>query len=484
MTPIVRGVVAVGTVAVIGLGAWLLQRGTATSPDAPEASVALPDSKGEQKAPVPVDNAAVDQTVAALADEEHRTEGASDATSEGSDGTEPPSDQPQAVDAPSEAEPESGNGTPGRSEVANETSRAEFDLVRVEPGGSAVFAGRATPNAKITITMDGETISEAQADGTGSFFMFADLGVSGRPRSLSLNETLEDGRQMTASTSVLLGPVPERGVEAAAAPVVTGNMPMPTGSEGGTEIVSAGTVDSPDPEGETEPVRLDTEPAGVPAATQETAEETGIAEEGAAPVVASAEPSGAPEPIVQPPAPSVLLADRDGVRVVQSSAGQPEAMSNVSIDAISYDAQGEVALAGRATGSESVRVYLNNQPVIDAEIGEGGQWRVELPEVDTGTYTLRVDEIDAQGTVISRAETPFLREAVKAIQAIEKEQQDTTTEFAPVSLLTVQPGNTLWGIAREKYGEGLLYVRVFEANTDRIRDPDLIYPGQIFTVPD
>ena len=53
-----------------------------------------------------------------------------------------------------------------------------------------------------------------------------------------------------------------------------------------------------------------------------------------------------------------------------------------------------------------------------------------------------------------------------------------------MSLITVQPGNTLWGIASEKYGDGFLYVRVFEANTDRIRDPDLIYPGQIFTVPD
>ncbi|MDE0211734.1 MAG: LysM peptidoglycan-binding domain-containing protein, partial [Boseongicola sp.] len=46
------------------------------------------------------------------------------------------------------------------------------------------------------------------------------------------------------------------------------------------------------------------------------------------------------------------------------------------------------------------------------------------------------------------------------------------------------PGNTLWGLARKKYGRGILYVRVFEANTDRIRDPDLIFPGQIFAVPD
>ena len=58
------------------------------------------------------------------------------------------------------------------------------------------------------------------------------------------------------------------------------------------------------------------------------------------------------------------------------------------------------------------------------------------------------------------------------------------TQIAPVSLITVQPGNTLWGIAREKYGEGILYVRLFDANADRIRNPDLIYPGQIFSVPD
>ncbi|MEN8660411.1 MAG: LysM peptidoglycan-binding domain-containing protein, partial [Marivita sp.] len=50
--------------------------------------------------------------------------------------------------------------------------------------------------------------------------------------------------------------------------------------------------------------------------------------------------------------------------------------------------------------------------------------------------------------------------------------------------VTVQPGNTLWAIARDRYGEGPAYVKVFEANRDRIRDPDLIYPGQVFSIPD
>ena len=53
-----------------------------------------------------------------------------------------------------------------------------------------------------------------------------------------------------------------------------------------------------------------------------------------------------------------------------------------------------------------------------------------------------------------------------------------------IGVVTVQPGFTLWAIAREKYGKGDLYVRVFEANRERIKDPDLIYPGQVFTVPE
>jgi nucleoid-associated protein YgaU len=49
--------------------------------------------------------------------------------------------------------------------------------------------------------------------------------------------------------------------------------------------------------------------------------------------------------------------------------------------------------------------------------------------------------------------------------------------------VTVQPGVTLWASARDRFGDGVLYVQVYEANKDRIRDPDLIYPGQVFTVP-
>ncbi|MEM6557347.1 MAG: LysM peptidoglycan-binding domain-containing protein, partial [Pseudomonadota bacterium] len=368
---------------------------------------------------------------------------------------------------------------------SSDVSSAEFDLVRVEPGGSAMFAGRATPNASIAITMDGKEVAAAQADASGSFFMFAELGTSGTPRAVSLTETLENGRTLSSATSVILGPVPERSVDVADAPVASGSAPTsPTPEDSTTVAGQLDAVDEPDVSNASDLAALDTEPAEVPAAATETAEETGLVDEETSPEVAAAEAPATPEIAEQPVAPTVLIADEEGVRVVQSAGDQPDAMTNVSIDAITYDAEGEVALSGRGVGTSSVRVYLNNRPLVDTTIEDGGQWQVDLPDVDTGTYTLRVDEIDSEGTVISRAETPFRREAVDAIQALEAKQQALTTEIAPVSLLTVQPGNTLWGIATDTYGDGLLYVRVFEANSDRIRDPDLIYPGQIFTVPD
>ncbi|MBN14146.1 MAG: hypothetical protein CMJ15_02850 [Pelagibacterium sp.] len=50
-------------------------------------------------------------------------------------------------------------------------------------------------------------------------------------------------------------------------------------------------------------------------------------------------------------------------------------------------------------------------------------------------------------------------------------------------LAIIRQGDNLWTIARRVYGEGIRYTQIFEANTDQIRNPDLIYPGQVFDLP-
>ena len=89
--------------------------------------------------------------------------------------------------------------------------------------------------------------------------------------------------------------------------------------------------------------------------------------------------------------------------------------------------------------------------------------------------------MDAAGEVVSRIESPFLRESPDSLAAA---MAEGASEAGGVSVRTVQPGNSLWRIARERYGRGILYVQVFEANRDRIRNPHLIYPGQVFLLPE
>lgn len=49
---------------------------------------------------------------------------------------------------------------------------------------------------------------------------------------------------------------------------------------------------------------------------------------------------------------------------------------------------------------------------------------------------------------------------------------------------TVVSGDTLWGIAKKYYGNGAMYTKIYEANSGVIKNPNLIYPGQVFTIPE
>lgn len=235
--------------------------------------------------------------------------------------------------------------------------------------------------------------------------------------------------------------------------------------------------EQPEPASEAAPLREVAESEDEPAETAQPTPEVEVAALDAEPTGEGLDaPATAPEPEAR--APQVLLADESGLRVLQS----PEAVTNLELDTITYDNEGEVSLGGRAPGDGFVRVYINGRPVVTSRIEENGTWRTELPDVDTGVYTLRIDELDDEGAVMSRVETPFRREDPEVIAEIQEVPETTAPIVSDV--LTVQPGATLWAIARERYGEGILYVKVFEANRDRIRDPDLIFPGQVFDLPD
>ena len=305
----------------------------------------------------------------------------------------------------------------------------QFDTFRLETDGTMLIAGRTVPGGQVDVVLGDDTIASAIGDETGNFVIFADAPPSDAPRRLSL---LGDpgGSATRSETSYMVAPI--------AAPVVAEALPPAV---------------SPDP--------LPGEVAELPPPSPPPLAEVTAA---------------LPQP---PEVPTVLQADADGVRVVQTT---PQVVPNVALDAITYDPEGEVLLSGRATGDGAVQLYLDNRPVSSSTITQGGDWQIDLPDVDTGVYTLRIDELNADGDVISRVETPFKREEAEDVAAVLAEE--TEREGFDVAVRTVQAGATLWAIAEENLGDGIYYVAVFEANRDLIKDPDLIYPGQIFRIPD
>jgi len=322
------------------------------------------------------------------------------------------------------------------------------------------------------------------ADASKGFVAMFALPPSETDRVMLLEATLEDGQQLVSSRSVIIEGVelPEVVADATATPEVADAPPAPDVADEVADAAPAPDVSPAPPSLPLPPAEDGAEPPVAPA----PAEEPGVArpELPPAPVVTAeapeAPPAPAPEPAPPPAAPRVLLAGPEGITVLQDPGPAPP----LSIDTISYDAGGEVSLSGRGTGAETVRIYLDNAPVRSARVGPDGQWRVPLPGVDTGVYTLRVDSIAPDGAVSSRVETPFKREEPDVLAAAEQQAAEAVAVGRMISAVTIQPGHTLWAIAEDRYGEGVQYVRIFSANRDQIRDPDLIYPGQVFTLPD
>src|SRR5690606_26338455 len=98
-----------------------------------------------------------------------------------------------------------------------------------------------------------------------------------------------------------------------------------------------------------------------------------------------------------------------------------------------------------------------------------------------GLHVIRVDQVDETGKVLARTETPFEQAKVRLAEG--SANGDGATLSAAGHTIVVQPGNSLWKMARESYGAGVRYTVIYEANKDQIANPDLIYPGQVFSVP-
>ncbi len=269
-----------------------------------------------------------------------------------------------------------------------------FDVVRIDPSGRAVMAGRAPAGSQVTVTVGGplgsrmgsKVIGTTESDPEGQWVLVPDRPLPGGVATLTLSARLPHGQSLTS---------PDRVVVAV-----------------------------PNHPGEAPPVALLSEPTGTPRLI-EAPSETG----GASPV---------------------------------------------ALDLLQYGQHGRLRLAGRAPPNADVRIYLDDRLVGETPADAAGHWSLSLARaIAPGAHRIRLDQISPAGAVVARMAVPFDRPA----------SAPAPPAAAAGRVVVVRPGQCLWVIAEHAYGNGVRYTLVFQANHDQIRNPDLIYPGQVFTLP-
>jgi len=298
--------------------------------------------------------------------------------------------------------------TTGTEEAAEGTAPT-FDVVRVEPSGEAVIAGRAEPNSEVKVTLGADgAVGTTKADSSGAWAIVAEQPLAPGSHEIGIEAKAPDGgKQLSEDLVVVMVPEP--------APA----SPAP-GAEGAAQQQTGETAAS----GETPPVMA-------------------------------------------------VLTPRDGgaSKVLPQQPEEGIAAGGLVLDSVDYDETGRAILGGRAAPGARMLVYLDNKPIGEAIADADGRWALSpASPILEGLHDLRVDQLADDGSVMARVETPFSREPARQIA----EGED---------YVIVQPGNSLWRIARRTYGQGLRYSVIYQANADQIRDPDLIYPGQVFALP-
>ncbi len=141
------------------------------------------------------------------------------------------------------------------------------------------------------------------------------------------------------------------------------------------------------------------------------------------------------------------------------------------ISAVDYTPTGRVIVSGRVPAGDSVKLYLDKAPLGQSKGDDKNHWSLTLKDkVAPGVHTLKAERLDSAGKVLAEVSIPF-------------RQDETMPNLADGQVVVVQPGNSLWRIARRVYGEGVQYTIIYSANKQQISNPDLIYPGQVFQVP-
>ena len=310
-----------------------------------------------------------------------------------------------------------------------------FDIVRVEPSGDALLAGHGKPDGTVALVDRGKVVAEAKADSGGNFVM--------TPPALKPGDYVLSLREGQGAA----------GLESKQSVVVS-----------------------------------------VPASKKQQV------------VVALAEPGKATTLLSAPPEPATAKATAPDP--AKASAPPP----TLAIRSVELENGSGLFASGTAPPGSDVRIYLNDSRIADVIAAAAGAWTVQVRKgLTAGRYAVRADSLTLDRSVGARVAVPFdvpamapdhpataalmglaltadpsvpvvdMRPALERRVTGARSSSDAVVEDLETEL--VMRGDSLWRISRKRLGHGIRYTEIYAANAAQIRDPRLVYPGQVFVLP-
>lgn len=353
-----------------------------------------------------------------------------------------PQATPSETKAPEAAKPAPNDAKPQAAQSEEPAKQADaapaeqpnktpvFDLLRVEPDGSVVIAGKALPNADVEVVAGANVVGKAKAGANGDFAVVLDEPLKAGDHQLVLRSTGADNNVATSAQTAIVS-VPE---------------------------TKSGQV-----------------------------------------LALVEEPGQASRLITKPETAAKLQENTEAASEAPAKDGKPESKPAqdlpIAIEAVEIEGQ-SVFVAGKAKGGNRVIVHANDTLLGASPISPDGRFLVQSKQpLSVGDYIIRADLLDNANRVLATARVPFRREAGENISAIASDTDGQATApsgvhgeaAAPLQKVEgsviIRRGDNLWTISKRTYGKGTRYTTIYLANRDQIRNPDLIWPGQVFNMP-
>jgi hypothetical protein len=160
-----------------------------------------------------------------------------------------------------------------------------------------------------------------------------------------------------------------------------------------------------------------------------------------------------------------VLSGANGSSVVSGQGPRP---GTLGIGTVDYDANGHAIFSGTAPAGSRIDLALNGKEIGSTTASPNGTWHFTA-SVPEGNGTLALSATEANGALLPPVTAPFALE--------------TLPNALTAGHIVITRGQNLWLIARHVYGRGTLYTVIYNANSEHIRNPNLIFPGQGFALP-